>query len=191
VLQNAGGQNLLIHQRIGKTVRGKKTKTIPIRPCANPALCPVQNLRFYVDLCKAAGIDLSHGYLFRPTSPKGSVINAPFLAPAVCSRLTTYLSKLGIYEGESPHSFRSGTAIMLRLLGASKEDVARHIGWQSTQMVDLYTQTDKVMGTSSTSPTPASNPLNLDDEVLIERIRAEFREKNLLIGFKPAFVNAV
>ena len=101
-----------------------------------------------------------------------------------------YLKELGIYDGESPHSFRSGTAIMLRLLGASKEDVARHVGWQSTQMVDLYTQTDKVLGISSSTPTPASNPLNMDDEVLMERISSEFRGKNLLLGYRSAFVNS-
>lgn len=190
VLEDSDGRNLVIHQRVGKTLRGKKTRVVPIRPCSNPVLYPVQNLRFYVQYCRAANIDLSTGYLFRPTSPKGSVLDAPFLASSVHGRLTMYLKQLGIYDGESPHSFRSGTAIMLRLLGASKEDVARHVGWQSTQMVDLYTQTDKVLGVSSNSPTPASNPLNMDDEVLMARISSEFRDKNLLLGYHSAFVNS-
>ena len=190
VLEDSDGKNLVIHQRIGKTLRGRKTRVIPIRLCSNPVICPVKNLRFYVQYCRAANIDISTGYLFRPTSPTGCVLDAPFLASSVHGRLTMYLKELGIYDGESPHSFRSGTAIMLRLLGASKEDVARHVGWQSTQMVDLYTQTDKVLGISSSTPTPASNPLNMDDEVLMERISSEFRGKNLLLGYRSAFVNS-
>lgn len=188
ILQDDNGQNFLIHQRIGKTLRGSRTRAVPVRSCANPAICPVQNLRFYVKFCKAAGINLCDGYLFRTTTPKGLVTNSPFLISAVRSRLVTYLTKLGIYEGETPHSFRSGTAILLRLLGATKEEVAHHIGWQSTQMVDLYTQTGKVMGSKASKPTPASNPINIEDEDLVEKIGLEFREKNLLVGFKPAFV---
>jgi hypothetical protein len=56
-------------------------------------------------------------------------------------------------------------------------------------MVDLYTQTEKVTGVSSICPTPASNPPNLDDETLVQRITSEFQEKNLLVGFKPAFLS--
>jgi len=188
VLRNPDGHNFLIHQRIGKTLRGKRTRAFPVRQCKNPAICPVRNLEFYMDLSRASGISLSNGYLFRPTSKNGrGVTDAPFLVSAVQARLSLYLNALGIHDGESTHSFRGGTAILLRLLGASKEDVAHHIGWKSTEMVDLYTQIDKVMG--STSPgTSASNPLDVNGEALVERLGSQFRDSNLLIGFKPAFV---
>lgn len=188
ILGSPDSQNLIIHQRVGKTIRGKQSRVIPIRPCQNPAICPVQNLRFYVSFCEAARIRLSNGYLFRSTSNNGSVTDNAFLCSAANSRLVKYLTNIGVYEGETAHSFRSGAAIMLRLLGASKEEVANHIGWQSTQMVNLYTQTEKVMSISSTSATPPSNPLNLEDGDLVERISSEFRERNLLIGFSPVFV---
>jgi hypothetical protein len=65
----------------------------------------------------------------------------------------TQKKNLGIYDGELPHSFWSGTATMLQRLGAPQEDIARHVGWQSTQMVGLYAQKDKVLGISSSPPT--------------------------------------
>lgn len=188
ILSAPNSQNLVIHQRVGKTVRGKTSKVVPIRPCIDATICPVQNLRFYIWYCREAGIKLRDGYVFRATTHNNMVSDAPFLSSAANIRLINYLRMLGIYEGETAHSFRSGAAILLRLLGASKEEVARHIGWQSTQMVDLYTQTEKVMSTCSTSPTPPNNPLNLDDGALVERVSNEFRERNLLFGFSPAFV---
>ena len=84
-------------------------------------------------------VDLSAGFLFRPTSKKGGILNGPLLASTVQARLVKYLSFLGINESESVHGFRAGNSILQRLLGMSKEEVARHIGWKSTALVDYYT----------------------------------------------------
>ena len=84
-------------------------------------------------------VDRSAGFLFRPTSKKGGILNAPLLASTVQARLVKYLSSLGINEGESVHGFRAGNSILQRLLGMSKEEVAKHIGWKSTALVDYYT----------------------------------------------------
>ena len=84
-------------------------------------------------------VDLSASFLFRPTSKKGGILNAPLLASTVQARLVNYLSSLGINEGESVHGFRAGNSILQRLLGMSKEEVAKHIGWKSTALVDYYT----------------------------------------------------
>ena len=73
-------------------------------------------------------LDLSSGFLFRPTSKNGGIVNASLLASTVQARLVKYLSFLGINDGESVHGFRSGTSILLILLGVSRQDVARHIG---------------------------------------------------------------
>lgn len=188
VLSAPHSPGLVIHQRVGKTVRGKSSRVVPIRPSADATICPVKNLRFYISYCREAGISLGTGYMFRTTTPNNTVSDAPFLSSAANIRLVGYLKDLGIHEGETTHSFRSGAAILLRLLGANKEEVARHIGWQTTQMVDLYTQTEKVLSIASASPTPPHNPLNLDDGALVERVSNEFRERNLLVGFSPAFI---
>lgn len=81
-------------------------------------------------------VDLSAGFLFHPTQKKGGILNAPPLASTVEARLIKYLSSLGINEGESVHGFRAGNSILLRLLGVSKEEVTKHIGWKSNALVD-------------------------------------------------------
>ena len=154
-------------------------RVFPVRQCKNPAICPVRNLEFYMDLSRVLGIGLSNGYLFRPTSKnRRGVIDAPFLVSAVQTGLSLFLNALGIHDGESTHSFRGGTAILLRLLGASKEDVAHHIRWKSTEMVDLYTQIDKVMGSTRLSAS-ATNPLDINGETLVGRRRSQFQGSNL------------
>ena len=155
---------------------------------SNQAICPVANLRYYVSVCSALGISLIPGFLFRSTSSSGCIKDEPFLHHAVQARLRTYLVQLGIYDGETAHSFRSGTAIILRLLGASKEQVAHHIGWQSTRMVDHYTQVEKVLGWSNDSNSlENSGNISLDNQELMGKLGTEFQEKNLLIGFTLAF----
>ena len=145
VLKHPDGSSLLFHQCVGKTLRGKTSRTFTVKQTANPAICPERNPQFFVELCNSMRLDLSAGFLFRPTSKKGGVINAPLLAPTVQARLTKYLSSLGINDGETAHGFRSGTSILLRLLGVSREYVAKHIGWKSMALVDYYTQVDKVV----------------------------------------------
>lgn len=71
------------------------------------------------------------GYLFRIVSENGRVLDKNVSYSVVYERLLYYLSTLGIYEGETPHSFRAGCAITMALSGsAENEDQAmRHIGW--------------------------------------------------------------
>ncbi|KAK2549405.1 hypothetical protein P5673_030076 [Acropora cervicornis] len=120
------GSSLLFHQRVGKTFRGKLSKAFAVKQTANPAICPVRNLQFFVNLCTAINVDLSAEFLFRPTSKQGGILNAPLLASTVQATLIKYLSSLGINEGESVYCFRAGNSILLRLLGVSKEKVAKH-----------------------------------------------------------------
>lgn len=107
-------------------------------------------------------LDLSAGFLFRPTCKKGGVVNAPLLASTVQARLVKYLSSRGINDGETVHRLRSGTSIRLRLLGVSREDVAEHIGWRSTALVDYYTQVDKVMSADTSSNTLACSTVDFE-----------------------------
>ena len=143
MLRHPDGTSLLFHQRVGKTLRGKHSRAFAVKQTANPAICPVRNLQFFVNLCTSMRLDLSSGFLFRPTSKKGGILNAPLLASTVQARLIKYLSSLGINDDESVHGFRAGNSILLRLLGVSREEVAEHIGWKSTALVDYYTQVQK------------------------------------------------
>ena len=160
MLKHPDGSSLLFHQRVGKTLRGKTSRAFAVKQTANPAICPVRNLQFFVELCNSMRLDLSAGFLFRPTCKKGGVVNAPLLASTVQARLVKYLSSRGINDGETVHRLRSGTSIRLRLLGVSREDVAEHIGWRSTALVDYYTQVDKVMSADTSSNTLACSTVD-------------------------------
>ena len=138
MLKHPEGSSLLFHRRVGKTLRRKTSRAFAVKQTANPAICPVRKLQFFVELCNSMGLDLSSGFLFRPTSKNGGIVNAPLLASTVQARLVKYLSSLGINDGESVHGFRSGISLLHRLLGVSREYVARHIGWKSTALVDYY-----------------------------------------------------
>lgn len=187
ILQHPNGKSLLIHQRVGKSIRGSRSRPVPIHPLGNPAICPVQNLKFYKTLCTAMKIDLGTGFLFRATSHNVSISSSPFLAPAAQARLVTYLKLLDLYTDETVHGFRGGTALLLSMLGASSEDIARHIGWCSSAMVDHYTQVDKVFTAMDTADRLSGSILPSAGQIPAEVLGGRFNECNNLIGFEPFF----
>ena len=127
-------------------------------------------------------------FFFRPTSKKGGIVNAPLLASTVQTRLIKYLSSLGINEGESVQGFRAGNSILLRLLGVSKEEVAKHIGWKSTAFIDHYTQVQKVINTSAVSDALARSMIDNGNGSPAEHLGKIFCGCNILSGFTLAFV---
>ncbi|CAB3993772.1 LIGHT-DEPENDENT SHORT HYPOCOTYLS 6 [Paramuricea clavata] len=157
---------LLIYQHVGKSIRETAVHPIPLHPSKNPSICPVENLKFYHTLCKAMQLDLASGFLFHTTANHTSISSSPFLASAAQAMFVTYLKFLGLYEMvhgfrgnifpiyfwtyETVHGFRGGTAILLSLLGASKNIITKHIRWSSTRMVGHYTQADKVLTVRNT-----------------------------------------
>lgn len=145
VMSSSDGATLLFRHTFGKTLRGKDTNSFMVKRGENISICPITNLRLYIQLCDLMGVNLRDGYLFRISDKKGHVSDAPFTGSAVASRLTLHLKTLNIHQGETMHSFRGGCAITLSLLGVSQQDVARHVGWKSMATADYYTQCDKVM----------------------------------------------
>ena len=110
----------------------------------NPIICPVANLRFYVSLCDLMSVDVRDGFLFRAMDKRGSVSSKPFVGSTATGRLAPHLKALGIYHGETFHSFRSGCSITMSLVGVPMEVVARHVGWRSLDTAEYYTQTGNV-----------------------------------------------
>ena len=91
-------------------------------------------------------IDLKDGYLFRTTDPQGYILDKQFIGSAVANRLNKHLTDLGIHNGETMHSFRSGCSITLSLLGVSYEQVAKHVGWKNVHItIYYYSQLNKVI----------------------------------------------
>lgn len=183
-------QGLLFRQSIGKTLRGKDYKTFAIKKCHDSQLCPVANLSRYFNLCKCMQIDLRDGYLFRSTDKHGRVSNNPFVGSTIAARLKTHLDHLGIADGETVHSFRSGCSITLSMLGVSLEDIAMHVGWRSTQTAKYYTQTDKILGLTKPADllaqsTASSAPSEKGPKA--SRIADVFRYRNNLNDYRLAF----
>jgi hypothetical protein len=156
ILASHDNNYLLFRHTFGKTLRGKDANTFKVKRCSDNVVCPVSNVNLYVNLCDLMKINLRDGYFFRVTNRRGIVTNVPFMGSAVANRLMLHLKVLNLYQGESAHSFRSGCAITLSLLGVSPQEVARHVGWKSEAMTEYYTQCGKVMDVGQVSSTLAA-----------------------------------
>ena len=97
----------------------------------NPTLCPVRAIELYVAIAKELSVDLSTGYLFRPTNPQGHILNQPWSSSAASARLKVYLRQAHIDSGETLHSFRAGCALTLTFAGSHLAEVMSHVGWSS------------------------------------------------------------
>ena len=132
--------------------------------------------------------NLREGYLFRALNDANAVSDSPFVDAAVANRLKTHLQMANIHGGETMHSFRSGCAITLSLLGVSPDDIAIHVGWKSFSTVEYYSQTGKVMRSQKVAATLASSTLSgHGNQVQAVKAAAAFDANNELMGFKPAF----
>jgi hypothetical protein len=138
------GSGLAISHSFTKSIRGKdgKCNTFIIKRCDEKLVCPVLALDRYVQGCKDFGVDLALGYLFRLAAESGRVLDQGVCYNTMHSRLIQYLTTLGIYEGETPHSMRAGCAVTLRLSGAAKSanDSMKHIGWFTKSSCDYYSR---------------------------------------------------
>ena len=65
-----------------------------MRRYPNPALCPIRAVEMYVAVSREIGIDLSRGYLFRPTDQKGRIVDQPLTSSTTESRLKPIFDKL-------------------------------------------------------------------------------------------------
>ena len=67
--------------------------------------------------------------MFRPILGAKTVLNESISYSAINERLKTYLSVLGIYSGETPHSMRAECAVTLVMSGKVKtREMMDHIG---------------------------------------------------------------
>lgn len=140
VLPNSEG--LMIRHTWGKTFRLDRPKVFSVFKAKNQMICPVAGLQRYMEVAKALKVDLRTGFLFRPISSQGVVLEQPLSGEAIYDRLKCYLGKLGIDQGETPHSLRGGSAISLLSCQKSQnlDGVMKHVGWASNQSAQLYTR---------------------------------------------------
>ena len=137
----------LFNHTLGKTLRGDSVNSFWIWRSNNCDICPVSELLSYISFTRLLGIDLTDGYLFRPKDPGGHcVLNKPVSSSAMNLRLESHLKVLNLYEGETLHGVRAGTAIAMELLQIPKDQILSHIGWahNKSDMMSRYTRLHEV-----------------------------------------------
>ncbi|XP_069114859.1 LOW QUALITY PROTEIN: uncharacterized protein [Argopecten irradians] len=138
------GTGLVFNHTFGKTMRGFRGKSnkFVVKVCPDDLMCPVKGLNAYVQGARKMGVDLINGYLFRVVSDGGLVLEQAVSYSVVYQRLRLYLTTLGLYEGETPHSFRAGCAVTLALSGAvdSVGQIMGHVGWFGEEAAKYYSR---------------------------------------------------
>lgn len=114
-------------------------------------ICPFACIERYVSIARQPNVDLTNGYLFRPTNPNGGVVNFPFSSSAAEARLRLYLKQMGADDGEILHGFRAGCAVTLALSGADLTETMDHVGRPRRHTASYYLQLAKVLNPASAS----------------------------------------
>lgn len=151
----------VFNHTFGKTLRGGKRRSnmFVVKRCDDKVICPVVGLQDFVSGCKDLVVDLSCGYLFRVVTEDARVLDQPVSYSVVYDRVCVYLRKLGVDEGETPHSFRAGCAVALAMSGSVSEvgQIMRHVGWFGEGSAEYYSrlpalvESDFVAGRLATS----------------------------------------
>ena len=166
---------------MGKTLRDGASNVFRIRRHLNPELCPVKAIEAYVAIASELWISLTNGYLFRPTNPHGHIVNKPLASSTADERLKLYLKEAQIYEGETLHSCRSGSAITLALSGSKLADIMSHVGWNNKETAFYYMKLAEVLRVGS-----PSHLLSADSSAT-SALTENYLELNRLKNFVSAF----
>lgn len=118
ILRFPNDDGFLFNHVWGKTLRDGSNNVFGIKRNPQTKIYPVQRIERYMAVAQHLGIDLTRGYLFRPTTPQGGILDAPFSSNAAEARLKGYLKEMASDDGETPHGFRAGCAITLAQSGA-------------------------------------------------------------------------
>ena len=99
----------------------------------------------YVAVAHGMRIDLTTGYLFRPTTPNGGVKNSPLTYSAAEAWIKHYLTEMKEDDGETLHGLRSGCAITLALTGSDLSEIMDHVGWNRRHIALYYLKLANVL----------------------------------------------
>ena len=157
----------------------KVSNVFGVRRNPPSAICPVKGIEQYVELARELGVDLTKGYLFRPTTSNNGVQDSPFSSSAADARLKVYLKQMKADDGETLHGFRSGCAITLALTGADLSEIMEHVGWARRHTALYYLQLAKVLNHDGASGCLAA--------FSAEKVVAPWQDVNQLKRFVCAF----
>ncbi|CAH3134462.1 unnamed protein product, partial [Porites lobata] len=142
-----------------RTLRDGDINVVGVHRNPQSVICPVKGVEQYVEVARELGVDLTKGYLFRPTTSNNGVQDSPFSSSAADARLKVYLKQTKADDGETLHGFRSGCAITLALTGADLSEIMEHVGWARRHTALYYLQLAKVLkhdGPSGRLATPSA-----------------------------------
>ena len=151
ILRFPNDDGFLFNHVWGKTLRDGDQNVFGVRRNPHTAICPIKGIEQYMAVAQQLSIDLSSGYLFRPTTPNGGIQDSPFTSAAAEARLKVYLKEMNADEGETLHGFRSGCAITLALTGADLAKIMDHVGWSRRHTALYYLQLAKVLNPAGAS----------------------------------------
>lgn len=157
ILRFPNDDGMLFNHIWGKTLRDGDTNVFGVRRNPQIDICPIRGIEHYMDTARQLGLDLTRGYLFRPTTPARAVENSPLTSSAAEARLKLYLEQMNADDGETLHGFRSGCAITLALSGAELSEVMDHVGWSRRHTALYYMQLAKVLHPTGASALLASH----------------------------------
>lgn len=142
----------------------------------------------YLNICRLISVDISQGYLFCAINKAGHISDKPFIGSSVYNRFKQYLKDAGLDSGETPHSLRAGCSITLELLGLSKSDIAKHIGWRSTSMVDhYYNDLEQIVKPGHTAEVLSSSASPQASSSTTQDAISSYQDANELKNFSPVF----
>lgn len=128
-------QGMELYIRDSKTNRSGRTETKPIIALPNtPELCPVYQLRRYIDM---SGI--TRGAIFRSVSPKGRQGAGALSDNSFYRILKDALDQSGLsQQGYSPHSFRAGFITEAHRQGKRHHDIKKVSGHRDQKSFERY-----------------------------------------------------
>lgn len=180
---------LLFNHTWGKTLRGGKSNLFGIKRCANLKICPVTAIEKYLSTSRAMHVNLTDGFLFRPTTAQGAIADSSVSLEAMNARLKTYLREAGLDDGETAHSFRSGCTVTLALSGSAFADVMGHVGWERAHTARYYMQLEKVLRHDSTCALMAEAVDSHHPTAALTQLYRDLNAvKNFVLAFPPSNV---
>ena len=108
-------------------------------------------------------------------------MNKPFTSSSAEARLKLYLKEGQFDEGETLHSFRSGSAITLALSCSQLADIMSHVGWNNKETALYYMKLAEVLRLGS-----PSHLLSADSSTS-SALKESYMDLNCLKNFVSAF----
>ena len=110
ILRFPNDDGFLFNHVWGKPMRDGDNNVFGIKRNPQTKICPVQGIEHYMAVAQLLRIDLRTGYLFRPATPQGGILDAPFSSTAAEARLKGYLKEMGSDDGENIHNTQNLSA---------------------------------------------------------------------------------